>query len=153
MRSFELAWQIFSTARSLPDVTSRRHVVAYEVQNPTTVYVRASHCRVNVQRTPTAQVQVECELRQSFGWDWLVERDEAGIYIVLKRKPLVGALSSAALTLIVPPDAYLVFNLTPGNVHLADFEGSLAVAPVQGSSPVSAVVADLSDPSALPDDD
>ncbi|MFC1960471.1 hypothetical protein ACFLYO_07150 [Chloroflexota bacterium] len=143
MCSFEMAWQVFSTVRSLPDVTRRRHVIAYEVQNPITVYVRASHCRVMVQRTTDAQVQIECELRQSFGWNWITERDEAGIYVVLKRKPLVGALSSAALTLVVPSDAYLVFNLTPGSVHLADFDGRLGVAPVQGSSIALAMVADL----------
>lgn len=130
MRKLETLFQIVSVLRSVPDVGREQRVAAYEVQRPVTVYVRASHCRVRVQRTLARQVQIQAELRQSFGWDWVTERDEAGIYVVLKRKPLVGALSTADLTLIVPPDAYLVFHLTPGSVTLHDFEGRLSVAPI-----------------------
>jgi hypothetical protein len=130
MRNLDLALDILATFRSLPDVARRRQVAAYEVDGPITVYVRASHCRVTVQRIMEPRVQVECDLRQAFGWDWVTDRDDAGVYVVLKRKPLMGALSDADLTLLVPPDAYLVFNLTPGSVQLADFDGRVSVAPV-----------------------
>lgn len=131
MDKIDTLMQVVSTLRAIPDVARERRVVAYEVQGPVTVYVRASHCQVIVQRTLERQVQVEGDLRQAFGWDWVVDHDDAGVYVVLKRKPVVGALSTASLKLAVPTDAYLVFNLTPGNVLLADFEGRLAVAPLQ----------------------
>ncbi len=130
MRKLDFAWQIYSTLRGLPDVTRQRHMMAYEVRDAVTVYVRASHSRITVRRTMARQVQIECDLWQAFGWEWVVDRDEAGIYIVLKRRPVVGALSFAALTVTVPPDAYLAFNLTPGSVLLEDFDGRLSVAPV-----------------------
>jgi hypothetical protein len=53
--------------------------------------------------------------------------------VVLKRRPLVGTLATACLRLTVPPDAYLVFHLTPGSVCLEDVEGRLAVAPPSAS--------------------
>jgi hypothetical protein len=140
MRTLELALEFFSTVRALPDMARRRRVAAYEVTGPTTVYIRASHCRVTVVRGREPRVQIECNLRQAFGWDWVTDRDDAGIYVVLKRKPLVGVLSFADLTIIVPFDAYLAFNLTPGSVHLADFEGRLSVAPMGGSVVSGAVV-------------
>ena len=142
MRSLELAWQIFSTVKDLPDVTRKQVVTAYEVGEPTTVYIRASYSRVIVQRTTERRVQIACDLRHAFGWEWVTERDDAGIYVVLKRKPVVGVLSSAELVVTVPPDAYLVFNLTPGSVHLADFDGRLSVAPVDDSGVTDAVVTD-----------
>lgn len=138
---FNTAWRIFQTARDLADVTKERWTDAYEVSGPTTVYVRGSHCRLTVERAAAPRVQVEGEMQQSFGWDWVTERDDAGIYVVLKRRRLVGALSYAALRLVVPPDAYLVFHLTPGSVVLADFEGQVAVASLAESLPVSATVA------------
>ena len=114
-----------ATLRALPGIARQRRVVAYEVRGPTTVYVRASHCRVTVRRTGMQQVQVEGELRQAFGWQWVTERDEAGVYVILKRKPLVGA--------------YLVFHLTPGSVHLQDFSGRLSIAPLGGAALKEAV--------------
>ena len=128
-----------ATLRALPGIARQRRVVAYEVRGPTTVYVRASHCRVTVRRTGMQQVQVEGELRQAFGWQWVTERDEAGVYVILKRKPLVGALSYAELSLTVPLDAYLVFHLTPGSVHLQDFSGRLSIAPLGGAALKEAV--------------
>ncbi len=134
LRTLETALNLFTTFRSLPNVTKQRQVAAYEVNGPTTVFVRASHCRVTVQRTVEPQVQIQCEMRQAFGWDWVTEHDEAGVYIVLKRRPLVGKLSTADLTLIVPADAYLAFHLTPGSIHLADFEGRLSVEPMEAQT-------------------
>ncbi len=131
MNKLDTVLQLVSALRAIPDVARERRVVAYEVTKPKTVYVRADHCRVTVQRTLEPRVQIESDLRQAFGWEWLTEQDDAGIYVVLKRKPVVGALSTAALTLVVPVDAYLVFHLTPGSVRLEDFSGKLAVAPVQ----------------------
>ncbi len=130
MRMLELALETLSAVRSLPDLARERRVAAYEVRGPTTVFVRASHCRVLVRRIQEARVQIECDLRQAFGWEWVTERDEAGVYLVLKRRPVVGTLSTAEVTLLVPPDAYLVFHLTPGSVQLADFEGRLSVEPL-----------------------
>ncbi len=135
MRSLEMLLELAATVRSLPRLTRRRRVAAYEVNGPTTVYIRASHSQVSVQRTAERRVQIECDLRQAFGWQWATERDEAGIYVVLRRKPVVGVFSRADLTLVVPPDAYLVFHLTPGSVRLEDFEGRLSVAPLDGIVP------------------
>ena len=142
MHRLETLFQLFSAVRALPDLTRRRQVAAYEVHGPTTVYVRASFSRVTVQRILEPRVQIECDLRQAFGWEWAVERDAAGIYVVLKRRPVVGKLSTADLHLLVPADAYLVFHLTPGSVQLADFDGRLAVEPL-GESAVTKPVPQL----------
>jgi hypothetical protein len=130
----ETLFQLVSAIRGLPNLTKRRQVAAYEVHGPTTVYVRASFSRVTVRRILEPRVQIECELRQAFGWEWAVDRDEAGIYVVLKRRPVVGKLSTADLHLLVPADAYLVFHLTPGSVQLVDFDGRLAVEPLGEST-------------------
>ncbi len=131
MNHLDTVLKLVTALRGLPEVARERRAVGYEVSGPTTVYVRASHCRVNVRRTAERRVQVECDLPQAFAWEWVTERDAAGIYVVLKRRPVVGALAAAVVTVTVPSDAYLVFNLTPGSVHLAEFEGRLAVAALE----------------------
>lgn len=49
------------------------------------------------------------------------------MYIVARRKPVVGTISSARFTLIVPPEANLVFHLTPGTVRIDNIDGKLVI--------------------------
>jgi hypothetical protein len=84
MRMLELALETLSAVRSLPDLARERRVAAYEVHGPTTVFVRASHCRVLVRRIQEARVQIECDCAGV----WLGMGHGAGrggVYLVLKR--------------------------------------------------------------------
>jgi hypothetical protein len=124
-RGLETAVQV--TAESATSATSRSFVQVFEVALPTTVYVRASQCDITVLRVPGRRVELSASLRASFGWELAAEQDEAGVYIVARRKRVVGAISSARVSLSVPPQANLVFNVTPGTIHLLDVDGKLSI--------------------------
>ncbi|SRR5258706_688200 len=124
-RGVETAVQV--TAESATVATTKSYFRIFEVTLPTTVYVRASQIQITVRRKAGTQVQFSASLRASFGWTFAAEQDDAGVYIVAKRKPLVGSLSSASFTLIVPPEANLIFHLTPGAVRLYDVDGKLSI--------------------------
>lgn len=130
-------FQIYDRARGLPNITQRRYVRAYERHGVCTIYVRATHCRVVVQRIAEPRVQVELDLRQSFGWQWRSDADEAGVYVVLKRRRVVGGLSYARLTLQVPHDAFLEFDLAQSRVEMDNVQGRLSIAPPQVGSPMT----------------
>ncbi len=103
----------------------------FEVKPPVTVYVHASSSRVTVRRRPGNHVQLDANLRAAFGWQLVAEQDDAGVYIVAKRKPVVGALSSADFMLTIPPDARLLVQLNPGALILEDLDGMLDVPPIR----------------------
>ena len=124
-RGVETAVQV--TAESATTATTQSYFRIFEVTLPTTVYVRASQILITVRRKPGTQVQFSASLRASFGWTFVADQDDAGVYIVAKRKLLVGSLSSASFNLIVPPEANLVFHLTPGTVRLYDVDGKLSI--------------------------
>ncbi len=124
-RSLVTAVQV--TTETAATAAGKSFIQRFDVRLPTTIYVRASQCDVTVYRQPGSQVELSANLRASFGWDFIAEHDEAGVYVVAKRKPVVGAISSANLTLIVPPEANLVCHLTPGTVHLIDVDGKLNI--------------------------
>jgi hypothetical protein len=107
--------------------TTKSFVQVFEVRLPTTIYVRATQSEVTVIHRPGNKVELSANLRASFGWELVAEQDDAGIYIVAKRKLVVGTLSSADFTLIVPPEANLVFNLTPGAVKFANINGKFNI--------------------------
>ena len=116
-----------ATTETAATAAVKSFVQRFDVRLPTTIYVRASQCDVTVYRQPGSQVELSANLRASFGWDFIAEHDDLGVYIVAKRKPVVGAISTAKMMLIVPPEAHLMFHLTPGTVHLMDVEGKLRV--------------------------
>ena len=131
-RGLETAVQVTTESATSAATRSFQHV--FEVVLPTTVYVRASQCEIDVLRAPGNHVELTANLRASFGWDLVAEQDDAGVYIAAKRKPVVGAMSSAHFSLTVPPEANLVLNVTPGTIHLVDVNGKLNVPAVLPAS-------------------
>jgi hypothetical protein len=120
-RGVETAVQ--ATAETAATATTKSFVQIFTVNLPTTVYVS----EVTVRYQPGTRVELSANLRASFGWELAAEQDEVGVYIVAKRKPLVGTLSSANFTLIVPPEANLIFHVTPGTVKLTNVDGKLNI--------------------------
>lgn len=124
-RGLETAFQITTNAAATATAKAFRQV--FDVELPVTVYIRASNANVTLRKRSGNQVELEANLQASFGWEFVTDQDEAGVYIVARRKPIVGALSQASFVLIAPPEANLVFHLTPGSVHLTDVDGKFSL--------------------------
>lgn len=124
-RGLETAAQLGVDAAAT--ATSKSFIQRFAVHPPVTVFVRGSNVTVRVIYQPGSTVELNANLRASFGWEFVADQDEAGVYIVAKRKLLVGTLSTASFTIITPPEANLVLHLTPGTVQVADLNGKLTI--------------------------
>lgn len=98
-------------------------VQVFPVTTPLTVYVRASHCHLTIRQHQLPRVELNASLGRAFGVDLTTEQDEAGIYIIARRKPVVGTVARLDLTLTLPPAVRLAFHLTPGDVTFAGIHG------------------------------
>ncbi len=119
---------------AVPRPSQRTFTQVFNVTPPVTVYVRASHCRVTLRRASAHKVILEANLYRAFGVELAAEQDEAGVYIVARRKAVVGKVTRTDFTLTVPNDSHLAFHLTPGDVVLEDVDGLLEL-PVNGIFP------------------
>ena len=108
---------------AVPRSAPQTYTQVFAIKPPVTVYVRASHCRVMVRRDAAPKVILQSNVVRAFGLEFATEQDDAGVYIVVKRKPVVGQLSRADFSLTLPPDCDLALNLTPGEVVLQDVDG------------------------------
>lgn len=124
-RSLETAASLGAEAAAA--ATSKSFIQRFEVKPPLTVFVRGSSVEVRIIYQPGVVVELNASLRASFGWEFATEQDAAGVYIVAKRKLLVGALSSAVFTLTLPPEANLVLHLTPGSFSVQGIDGKLTL--------------------------
>src|SRR5579859_3218476 len=95
---------IQSMGEATSQIGQRAFRQVFTIRLPATVYVYAVYSRVTVRRKAGNCIEVEAALRGSFGLNLTVEQDEAGIYVIAKRKPVAGALARADFTLIVPPE-------------------------------------------------
>jgi len=124
-----------AAAEAVPVASSRALTQVFNVKPPITVYVRASHCRVTVRHTSAPKVILEANLHRSFGVELAADQDEAGVYIVAKRKPVVGAVSRTDFTITVPLECHLALHLTPGDVVFEDLDGILELPATQVFAP------------------
>ena len=97
----------------------------FNVKPPVTVYVRASHCRVTICRQSEPKVILDADLYRAFGVELTAEQDEVGVYIVAKRKAVVGRVTRIDLALTVPDNSHLALHLTPGDVIFEAVDGML----------------------------
>ena len=56
-------------------------------------------------------VSARLELQAGFGWQWTTDQDDAGVYIVLRRKPLIGSVGRGRLTIALPHCLHMSFKL------------------------------------------
>ena len=107
---------------AVPKPAERVYTQIFNVPPQVTVYVRAERCRVTLRRADTPHVKLEAHIARP-GVEFVTEQDAAGVYIVLKRKPVIGAVARVDFTLHVPPQAHLALRLTAGEVLFADLDG------------------------------
>jgi hypothetical protein len=112
-----------SALSAVPQTTQKSHTQVFNVTPPVTVYVRASHCRITVSHHVEPKVILEANVYRAFGVELTAEQDEAGIYIVARRKAVVGRVTRTDFSLTVPADSHLALHLTPGDVVFRDVNG------------------------------
>lgn len=119
----------------LGEAAGRSDLRVFPVQDPLTVFVRATQCRVAVRFHPLDQVEIHARFYNAFGLRFVAEQDDAGVYIVVKRRRLVGWIASAEFLLYVPPYANLALHLTQGHLHLQDVNGMVRLPPITPTNP------------------
>ncbi len=136
MQHLNTLWQALSAASELRDMTRRRHTYYFSTFGPITFYLRAENAEVQIMRWTLAKVEVTAMLHGSFGWRIAADQDEAGVYVVARRRALVGNLSSALFTVIVPQDTLLVLKLDDGRVVMEHINGTLQIPPLTSDSAI-----------------
>ncbi|GEM_PF-631993 len=109
---------------AVPKPAERVYTQVFSVTPPLTVYVRGERCRVTLRPAEAPRVTLEAHITHP-GVEFVTEQDAAGVYIVLKRAPVIGAVARVDFTLHVPRGTHLALRLKTGEVLLAEIEGLL----------------------------
>jgi hypothetical protein len=130
MQKLNTLWQLVNAASDITSMT--RHTQTYHFSTfgqPITFYLRAEHAEVRIMRWTLAKVEVTAALQAAFGWRVAADQDEAGVYVAAKRKPVLGNLSTALFSVVLPHDAHLILSLNESRLVLENINATLQIPP------------------------
>lgn len=136
-REKSLQKSLKTSQRWLNKRTQRDDLRVFPTYEPITIFVSGTRCNIAIQYHALDQAEVHARFYNAFGLRFITAQDEAGIYIVLKRRRFWGLISRADVVLKVPSYANLSFDLKRGAVRLDDINGLINVPPLPRETPLS----------------
>jgi hypothetical protein len=121
--------QIAAAASTLTDIVRREQTLRFHTPDPTiTVYVHTELAEVRVLRHDQPQVEIAIMLQAPFAWRLAAEQDDAGVYVVARRRPLVksavGGFAGALIEVLAPAQAHLIIRLDRGRLIVENADGT-----------------------------
>ena len=112
MRHLSSLWQTLQWLGSARDLTLESRNYQWEAAPPMTFFLQAEQAAITLARHDKPQILAKVELQAGFGWQMAAEQDEAGVYLVAKRKPLIGGIGRGKFDIALPPGIHITLKLT-----------------------------------------
>lgn len=129
MRTLRKAWnalEIIGAARDLAIETRR---FSWDAAAGTTFFLQAEQADIRLTRHEQLTIFAKIELRAGFGWQLVTDHDEAGVYIIARRKALIGSVGRARFDITLPSDLHVSLKLEHCQVCLVNVNAALDLPP------------------------
>lgn len=147
MQTLNTLRRLLSAASLVRDAAFETKTLEFLALKPLTFYLDTQDSEVIIRRWEQTKISVCVRLQVGFGWHLQNEQDEAGVYVVAKRKLVVGSFSRADFDIALPDTAHVVLKLTDSVILLENVTGTFQIpapalqAPAKTSTPVRALPA------------
>jgi hypothetical protein len=129
MQNLTRLTQVMSAAAAVSEIALKAQTHRFGVPGPVTLYAHLEGAEVSVERRALPYLEVAVQLQAPFAWRVAFDQDEAGVYVVARRRPVVGDLGGGSFKLIVRPDTYLQLRLEGCKLVLHDLHTTLELPP------------------------
>lgn len=129
MRYLANIWNAVKLVSSARDLAVETRRFEWTVSIPNTFFLQAEHCDINLSWHDNHNVIANLELQAGFGWQWTTDQDEAGVYIVARRKPLIGSIGRGKLDFALPQGIHLSLKLENCRLCFDKLDASLELPP------------------------
>ncbi len=124
-RHVQQLWKAIDLLGYARDLAYESTTYRWEVSRPNTFFLDAEYADVTLNRQETAQISATVRLRASFSWQLTTEQDDAGVYVVARRKAVIGNVGQARFVISVPTDIHVSLRLRHCRLSLEGFDGAL----------------------------
>lgn len=111
MQRFENLWKAVNVVSSVRDLAVESKTYQWDVTLPLTFFLDAEYADVMLKRHDTQQIMAQVELQAGFGWQVVTDQDDAGVYIIAKRKPLIGTMGRGKFIITLPHNIHTTLKL------------------------------------------
>ena len=130
MRHVDKVWKAVKLVSSARDLAIETRRLEWNVTAPNTFFLQAEHADISLVPNDRARITAEVELPLGIGWQLATDQNEAGVYIVSKRKPVIGSIGRAKFTIGLPPGIHISLKLDHCQLCLDDLYTSLELPPL-----------------------
>lgn len=131
MQKLNRLWQITNAASTVRDLAQHTKTYHFAIRPPGTVYLQAEYADVTIVRWNRPNVEITTVLQAPFGWRIATEQDDAGVYMVARRRAMIGGFSTAKFVIRLPDVLYLTLKLSECSISLRQVTGAFEFAPTQ----------------------
>jgi hypothetical protein len=121
----ENAWKALKLVGAARELAIETRRFSWEAAAGATFYLQAEYAHIRLAAHSRHEILARIELQAGFGWQLATDKDEAGVYIVARRKPLIGSIGRGKFDITVPTDVHLSLKLERCLLCLDDLNTSL----------------------------
>ena len=129
MRMLDNAWKALKLVGAARELAIETRRFNWEVATRTTFFLQAEYADIRLATHGRHQILAKIELQAGFGWQLVTDKDDAGVYIVARRKPLIGSIGRSKFDIALPDDVHISLKLEHCQLCLDDLNTSLDFAP------------------------
>lgn len=129
MQHLNTLTQLVNAASTVAEFARSAQTYSFNVAAGATCYVHADGGEVRIARHDLTQIIISATLQAPFAWRIAAEQDEAGVYFVALRRPVVGAMAGASFVVTVPRDAHLSLKLEHTRLAIENVSGVIDLPP------------------------
>jgi len=129
MQHLENLWKAVNIVGSMRDLAIESKTYQWDVAPPITFFLHVEHADVTIKRHDDPVILARTEIQAGFGWQVVTDQDDVGVYIVGKRKPLIGTIGRAKFTITVPHSIHVTLKLEHCKLTLDDLHTTFDLPP------------------------
>lgn len=130
MQHLEHLWKVIALAGQVRDLAQETRRYHFQASPDITFYAHVEHAVVHIHYHDALEIAIEASFQAQFGWRAQVDQDEHGVYLVARRLPIVGGMSTAQFHVTLPPSVYVLLRLEESAYCVNDITQEVHLPPI-----------------------
>lgn len=127
-------WQALKLVYSARELVAETRQLEWTASPPNTFFLQAEHCDISLAWHDEAQVIARLDLQAGFGWQWTSDQDESGVYLIARRKALIGGIARGRIAVTLPRGIHISLKLARCQLCCQGLDASLEWPPFAGDA-------------------
>lgn len=127
MQHLDNLWKAVNIVGSVRDLAVESKLYQWEVSAPMTFYLHVEYADITLKRRQQHTILAKVQLQAGFGWQVVTDQDEAGVYMVAKRKPVIGSIGRGKFEITLPENIHVTLKLEHAQLTLDNLNTTLDI--------------------------